>query len=726
MKNIVLLSDGTGNGAAKKNQTNVWRLYRALNLHRKDQIAFYDDGVGSQEFLPFKILGGALGLGLKRNVIDLYKFLCRNYEPDAGNGDADKIYLFGFSRGAFTVRVLAGLIAHCGLYTGYKDENDLHETARTNYGAFRSSFKHGYLTWPFRVFFAGKPSEAGTVKPQIEFIGVWDTVDAYGLPIDELAILWDSLIFPIRFPDQRLSIKVKRACHAVSIDDERHTFHPVLWDESKEGEWTQDGLVEADRIEQVWFAGVHSDVGGGYPMNDLSLVPLDWMMSKVEAKDQKSDGLHFIPQFLQEIRSHSDWNGVQHDSRSGLGAYYRYKPREIERLCNDPDNKVTIERPKIHRGVLERIKRNAVPYAPVGLPKSYDVVSTPHDVKSTAEQPKTFETTSEARKRSDALNHALDIVYWRRWLYAAFLLTTLSLIFAVEFLLDPDENGSCAGIACLFAPLLEYAIDALPNFVADWLEALKQNPRVLVGFLFGFAILIVLKIRLLDQTNKKATAAWAALKGRGSPPDWTPSATSRFRNAARSKFGMAVKWGAASAVLILILAIFLLLAGRGAYQFRSITGFLCENSATTITENTKPVSFKINIPCFATSLPMKKGETYRFEVKPAVWKDGPTHKTGPDGFEHKDLKIWVPLRRHTSEKWLTLMGRVNSTGSEHFAIGTGLQAYTAKSDGELFLYVNDAVFGLFPGRYWAWPYFWTKGKNEGVATITISQVMVMN
>lgn len=77
MKKIVLLSDGTGNGAAKRHKTNVWRLYHALDLHRGDQIAMYDDGVGSQQFLPFKLLGGAFGWGLKRNVIELYEFLCR-------------------------------------------------------------------------------------------------------------------------------------------------------------------------------------------------------------------------------------------------------------------------------------------------------------------------------------------------------------------------------------------------------------------------------------------------------------------------------------------------------------------------------------------------------------------------------------------------------------------------------------------------------------------------
>jgi uncharacterized protein (DUF2235 family) len=336
-KNIILLSDGTGNGAAKRHKTNVWRLYDALDLHREDQVAFYDDGVGSQEFLPFKLIGGALGWGLKRNVRELYKFLCRNYE------DGDRIYLFGFSRGAFTVRMLAGMIDYCGVYKDYNTEQDLDQAARDNYNAFRSSFKKGLLTRGVRAFWGKTEALTTQHKPNIEFIGVWDTVDAYGLPIDELAKIWDFLIYPIHFPDYKLSHKVKKACHALSVDDERLTFHPVLWDESSE--------TDPARIEQVWFPGVHSDVGGGYPKHTLSLVALDWMITKAKApeRDIGSPGLHLIQQRRKEITEHSDWHGPQHDSRSLAGAYYRYNPRDIEKLCNDKKKGVHIQQPKIHK-----------------------------------------------------------------------------------------------------------------------------------------------------------------------------------------------------------------------------------------------------------------------------------------------------------------------------------------------------------------------------------------
>src|ERR1700680_2568829 len=110
-RKIVLLSDGTGNSAGQVWRTNVWRTFECLDLEGSDQIACYDDGVGTSSFKPLAILGGVFGYGLKRNVIDLYKFVCRNWDKNSG----DEIYGFGFSRGAFTIRVVAGLILNQGL-----------------------------------------------------------------------------------------------------------------------------------------------------------------------------------------------------------------------------------------------------------------------------------------------------------------------------------------------------------------------------------------------------------------------------------------------------------------------------------------------------------------------------------------------------------------------------------------------------------------------------------
>src|SRR6202166_4498503 len=119
-KNVVLLSDGTGNSSSKLFTTNVWRLYQALDLgDPAQQVAYYDDGVGTSSFKPLAILGGVFGFGLKRNVIDIYSFCCRNYRP------GDRIYCFGFSRGAFTIRIVTGMIASQGLVDYDNNEADL-------------------------------------------------------------------------------------------------------------------------------------------------------------------------------------------------------------------------------------------------------------------------------------------------------------------------------------------------------------------------------------------------------------------------------------------------------------------------------------------------------------------------------------------------------------------------------------------------------------------------
>src|SRR4051812_32114605 len=140
-RNIVLLSDGTGNSAAKVWRTNVWRTFEALDLSGSDQVAFYDDGVGTSSFKPWAILGGAFGFGLKRNVIDIYKFACRNYRDDS-----DNIYCFGFSRGAFTIRVVVGLIINQGLVSA-DNESELDRKAIAAYRQYRAERYHTLWPW---------------------------------------------------------------------------------------------------------------------------------------------------------------------------------------------------------------------------------------------------------------------------------------------------------------------------------------------------------------------------------------------------------------------------------------------------------------------------------------------------------------------------------------------------------------------------------------------------
>src|SRR3984893_5926427 len=381
-KRIILLSDGTGNSASKVWKSNVWRVFESLDLRGSEQVAFYDDGVGTSSFKPLAIAGGVFAWGLKRNVLDIYKFLCANYESDA-----DEIYGFGFSRGAFTMRVVMGLVLDQGLVPGRTDA-ELYKNAKQAYRAYRANSFHTVfgIEKPFRWMRDRFLRLIGTRYDQtrnqtiekIKFLGLWDTVAAYGLPIDEMARGVSKWLFPLELPDRSFNHGIEKARHALSLDDERTTFHPVLWNEK--------GVPPA-QLHQVWFAGVHSNVGGGYPDDSLAHIPLYWIMKEAEAT-----GLKFKtatdpnpinradPDMVVFQKWLRDKDGRLYDSRNGLGGYYRYGPRKIEDLNHMKfsrrehdfvDNDTTI----IHETAIQRAIAGAHRYAPIGIPASYQAMS---------------------------------------------------------------------------------------------------------------------------------------------------------------------------------------------------------------------------------------------------------------------------------------------------------------------------------------------------------------
>ena len=176
------------------------------------------------------------------------------------------------------------------------------------------------------------------------------------------------------------------------------------------------------------------------------------------------------------------------------------------------------------------------------------------------------------------------------------------------------------------------------------------------------------------------------------------------------------------ATVLVLLALFV--ADRVVFFLRDGTGSLCDGSpATKPVVETSVVSFDVANPCFASGIRLKKGNVYRFRVRDDLWHDG-RHKADADGLRRVPFLLVVsgPSRRHVLHPWMKLMGRVGETRMETFAIGSGMAAYKAKTDGELFLYVNDAVIGLALGRHWAQPYFWSSGRNDGTAHVTVSLV----
>jgi uncharacterized protein (DUF2235 family) len=369
-KNIVICSDGTGNTTIKDRGTNVFKLFEAVDVngHRADmtlrrQLAFYDDGVGTQDLRWIRVFAGATGYGLSRNVKRLYRELCRVYEP----GDA--IYLFGFSRGAFTVRTLAGLISECGLLPPqeYATEREFRTQARAAYKAYRRKYRAllarlspraGMAADEFKARYARRDRSGRPLEPSIKLLGVWDTVDAVGLPF-RLADAWNALIWQFKFNTTSLTPIVEKGCHALAMNDDRASFQPVLWSERKED--------VRSRVEQVWFAGAHSNVGGGYPQQGMSLVSLGWMMTRAEEQ-----GLRFTEFARAQYMAQEAFADKLYNPRSGLGVFYRWKPRNVTKLCA----RNGIAFPKVHVSVFERIVQAPEGYAPGNVPPSCTVVAT--------------------------------------------------------------------------------------------------------------------------------------------------------------------------------------------------------------------------------------------------------------------------------------------------------------------------------------------------------------
>lgn len=367
----MICMDGTGNRGGRTRGTNVWRVFNSVDRGDDRQITYYDDGVGSDGFRLLRWMGGAFGIGLSRKIRDAYGFLAATYE------EGDKIFMFGFSRGAFTVRSLAGMICRCGLLgreefvtaprqlrnrliqrvlDAYRSERDVprsEEGAEPDPGQIRECLGIGDL--PLRTV-------------PIHFVGVWDTVDAVGGTLGSFSALdwiWRKL-FRKRwwgFHDLDPHPDIHHAYQALALDDERKTYRPKVW--NRPNNRLVDGRNSAqDRaagssdiecrnnqiVEQVWFAGVHANVGGGYAKDALSLVPLNWMMSRAH-----DCGLSFLESRWARYREAADPHGRLYDSRAGLAGFYRYSRREI--YCRP-------HIPAIHESVFKRIQRGTDFYAP--------------------------------------------------------------------------------------------------------------------------------------------------------------------------------------------------------------------------------------------------------------------------------------------------------------------------------------------------------------------------
>lgn len=288
MKRLVFCFDGTWNKIDAEFSTNVVITAESvlpLSRERVAQLIYYDEGVGTSRF--DRIRGGVLGNGLVQNLAEAYRFLIFNYTS------GDEIYIFGFSRGAYTARSFAGLLSTCAIplrmHAGrvedaidkYKSRNDT-ENFRNEILAFRREMSPNVCVSDMEVDWRKsnlpnfKPEEASVLS--IKYLGVWDTVGALGIPASFEILSWANRKH--RFHDTNLSAFVKSARHAVAIDERRRDFAPTLWtnlDELNKASGFSGKLDEAP-YQQVWFPGTHSSVGGGGERRGLSDQALDWVL----------------------------------------------------------------------------------------------------------------------------------------------------------------------------------------------------------------------------------------------------------------------------------------------------------------------------------------------------------------------------------------------------------------------------------------------------------------
>lgn len=274
-RRLVILCDGTGNQIASA-QSNVLRLYQVLKKSTQQRV-YYDPGIGtvdsSEDWIRWKanterVLGLVTGYGLDTNVLNAYQFLLSEYKA------SDELYFFGFSRGAYTVRVLAGFINAIGLL--HTDQQHLQRYA---FGAYKRISEDGRFD-NVRLF----ERILRPRRPPIKFLGLWDSVSTILVPRS------DRLYLPARrqlaYTARNPSVEI--VCHALAVDERRRMFRPYLWSDGQEY-WggpfkpKDSAAITAQKTSQVWFPGVHSDVGGGYPEQEsgLAKLSLQWMVEQL-------------------------------------------------------------------------------------------------------------------------------------------------------------------------------------------------------------------------------------------------------------------------------------------------------------------------------------------------------------------------------------------------------------------------------------------------------------
>lgn len=356
-KNIVVFSDGTGQEGGEGNNSNVYKLFQMVEDRTDEQIAFYDPGLGTGWK---KVTGNIAGAGISKNILECYQFISDNYKW------GDRIFLFGFSRGAATVRSLAGFISRFGILPHSRP--DLPEKA---WKIYQNTDR------PVREIEAKQfINRNSTTWCNIEFLGAWDTVAALGVPIKGLNGALNRVpFFKHSFHDLKLSRCVRHARHALSIDENRKDFSLTPWQTEENGQSLlgevyvdprsgldggRTGKIEQQSVRQVWFSGVHTDVGGGYVSGGLSNITLAWMIDEATDTTLLSYPLKLYPYTPVELNQ--DHKVAIHNERD------TWLKKKVFRKRQRTWDTAKGGKPVIHASVLERrglqVGKDGDPYEP--------------------------------------------------------------------------------------------------------------------------------------------------------------------------------------------------------------------------------------------------------------------------------------------------------------------------------------------------------------------------
>lgn len=358
-KRIAIFLDGTWNVVS--NNTNVWRL-KSLCQNNQLQVVYYSQGVGTEHGTG--LTGGMFGAGLDQEVINAYEWLIEQYNP------GDELFIFGFSRGAYTARSLSGFISKCGI---------LQRGAPLGVGELFDRYKKDSFPRTIReLTTARKKNPAEQLNTQeewmltysfpapVKFIGVWDTVGALGIPVTHLPIISRS---DYHYLEIDLRIDNYVAYHALAIDENRNAFRPSLWtreiSKSAKPEELYPPLRTVEAVEQRWFVGAHANVGGGYDSDLLAQIPLKWLMGKAI-----EHGL----QFRGELKIDGDASiAPQNDSYAdflhGVDSIFEsryYRPIGKTPVDLDAENQTITINETIDSSVFERWRKDPS-YRPANL-----------------------------------------------------------------------------------------------------------------------------------------------------------------------------------------------------------------------------------------------------------------------------------------------------------------------------------------------------------------------